>query len=90
MKYLIQTVETYRVDKEDEAKRMIEEAKSDNHFILKKYSSEYKEKKQKGEVIDTYYKVTLTKAFTDEKEPEFRTEISYANDIESAFYGVEL
>ena len=85
MKYLIQTVETYRVDKEDEAKRMIEEAKSDNHFILKKYSSEYKEKKQKGEIIDTYYKVTLTKAFTDEKEPEFRTKISYANDIESAF-----
>ena len=85
MKYLIQTVETYRVDKEDEAKRMIEEAKSDNHFILKKYSSEYKEKKQKVEIIDTYYKVTLTKAFTDEKEPEFRTEISYANDIESAF-----
>ena len=85
MKYLIQTVETYRVDKEDEAKRMIEEAKSDNHFILKKYSSEYKEKKQKGEAIDTYYKVTLTKAFTDEKEPKFRTEISYANDIESAF-----
>ena len=85
MKYLIQTVETYRVDKEDEAKRMIEEAKSDNHFILKKYSSEYKEKKQKGEIIDTYSKVTLTKAFTDEKEPEFRTEISYANDIESAF-----
>ena len=64
---------------------MIEEAKSDNHFILKKYSSEYKEKKQKGEVVNTYYKVTLTKAFTDEKEPEFRTEISYANDIESAF-----
>lgn len=85
MKYLIQTVETYRVDKEDEAKRMIEEAKADNHFILKKYSSEYKERKQKGEVIDTYYKVTLTKAFTDEKEPEFRTEISYANDTESAF-----
>lgn len=85
MKYLTQTVETYRVDKEDEAKKMIEEAKADNHFILKKYSSEYKERKQKGEVIDTYYKVTLTKAFTDEKEPEFRTEISYANDTESAF-----
>lgn len=85
MKYLIQTVETYRVDREDEAKKMIEEAKNDNHFILKKYSSEYKERKQKGEVIDTYYKVTLTKAFTDEKEPEFRTEVSYANDTESAF-----
>ena len=77
MKYLIQTVETYRVDKEDEAKRMIEEAKSDNHFILKKYSSEYKEKKQKGEIIDTYYKVTLTKAFTDEKEPDRDVQITY-------------
>lgn len=85
MKFLIQTVETYRVDQEEEAKKMIEEAKEDNHFILKKYSSEYKERKQKGEVIDAYYKVTLTKAFTDEKEPEFRTQISYANDIESAF-----
>lgn len=85
MKYLVQTVETYRVDQENEAKKMIEEAKEDNHFILKKYSSEYKEKKQKGEIVDTYYKVTLTKAFTDEKEPEFRTEISYANDTESAF-----
>lgn len=85
MKYLTQTVETYRVDQEKEAKKMIEEAKEDNHFILKKYSSEYKERKQKGEVIDTYYKVTLTKAFTDEKEPEFRTQVSYANDIESAF-----
>lgn len=85
MKYLVQTVETYRVDHESEAKKMIEEAKEDNHFILKKYSSEYKERKQKGEVIDAYYKVTLTKAFTDEKQPDFRTEISYSNDTESAF-----
>ena len=60
MKYLIQTVETYRVDKEDEAKRMIEEAKSDNHFILKKYSSEYKEKKQKGATKTRLYDFTLS------------------------------
>lgn len=85
MKYLLTTTEVYRVESEDEAKRMIEEAKEDNHFILKKYTSEFKERKQKGEVIDSYWKVSLVKTFTDEKEPEFRTQITYANDIESAF-----
>lgn len=85
MKYLISTVETYRVSTEEEVKKMIEEAKEDNHFILSKYTSEYKERKQKGEVIDCYYKVTLTKKFTDEKDPEFYTEISYSNNSESAF-----
>lgn len=85
MKYLITTTEVYRVESENEAKTMIEEAKSDNHFILKKYTSEFKERKQKGEVIDSWWKVTLTKTFTDEKEPEFRTEITYANEMESAF-----
>lgn len=85
MKYLLTTTEVYRVESENEAKRMIEEAKEDNHFILKKYTSEYKERKQKGEVIDAYWKVSLVKTFTDEKEPQFRTVVSYANDVESAF-----
>lgn len=85
MKYLITTTEIYRVESEEESKKLIEEAKSDNHFILKKYSSEYKERKSKGEVIDAYYKVSLTKSFTDEKDPQFRTQIEYSNDVESAF-----
>lgn len=85
MKYLLTTTEVYRVESENEAKKMIEEAKEDNHFILKKYTSEYKERKQKGEVIDTYWKVSLVKTFTDEKEPQLRTIVSYANDVDSAF-----
>lgn len=85
MKYLLTTTEVYRVESENEAKKMIEEAKEDNHFILKKYTSEYKEKKQKGEVIDTYWKVSLVKTFTNEKEPQLRTIVSYANDVDSAF-----
>lgn len=85
MKYLLTTTEVYRVESENEAKKMIEEAKEDNHFILKKYTSEYKERKQKGEVIDTYWKVSLVKTFTNEKEPQLRTIVSYANDVESAF-----
>ena len=69
MKYLISTTEIYRADSEAEAVQLIEEAKADNHFILAKYSSQFKERKQKGEVVDAWYKVTLVKSFNDEKEP---------------------
>ena len=85
MKYLISTTEIYRADSEVEAVQLIEEAKADNHFILAKYSSQFKERKQKGEVIDTYWKVSLVKTFTNEKEPQLRTIVSYANDVDSAF-----
>lgn len=77
-KYLIQTVETYRVDKEAEAKNLIETAKADGNYILKKYNSEYKERKQKGEVIDAYFKVSLTKCFTDEKDPQYVYSVDYS------------
>ena len=77
MKYLVQTTETYRVDTEDQVKEMIEEAKQDNRFQLLKYTSQYKERKAKGEVIDAWYNVTFTKGFTDEKEPEATATINY-------------
>lgn len=75
MKYLISTVETYRVDTEHEANSIIEEAKETGD--LTKYSCVYKERKQKGEIIDSWYKVTLTKTFTDEKEPERNVNVFY-------------
>lgn len=77
MKYLTQVVETYRVDTEDQVKEMIESAKSDNRFTLTKYTSQYKEAKAKGEVVDYWYKVTFTKVFCSEKEPSGDTEIIY-------------
>ena len=76
-KYLISTCETYRVESESAAKQIIEEAKSDGTFTLLKYTSEYKERKQKGEVIDAYYKITLTKVFNDIKDPDAYVEVSY-------------
>ena len=85
MKYLISTTEVYRVDSEDQVKQIIEDAKNDNHFILTKYTSQYKERKQKGEVVDSYWKLSLTKQFTSEKEPEFQTKVEYTNSLESAF-----
>lgn len=77
MKYLTQVTETYRVDDEEEVLRMIDEAKQDKKFTLTKHTSQFKERKQKGEVIDAWYKVTLTKTFCDEKEPDANVSITY-------------
>ena len=56
---------------------ILEEAKNDSNYTLVKYSSQYKEKKEKGEVVDYWYRLTLTKAFTDEKEPDRDVQITY-------------
>ena len=77
MKYLVSVVETYRVDNEKEAAAAIEEAKKDTTYVLSKYTSEHKEVKAKGEVIDEYYKVTLTKLFNNIKEPDTNIEVVY-------------
>lgn len=76
-KYLISTVETYRVDTEAEATKAIEEAKNDGSYILSKYTNEHKEQKSKGEVVDDYWKLTLTKVFNNIKEPESVVTVNY-------------
>lgn len=76
-KYLISTVETYRVDSEPEVQQILEEAKTDKKFELTKYNCAQKDVKQKGEIVDSYFKLSLTKTFTSEKEPERSVEISY-------------
>lgn len=80
-KYLLKTVETYRVDTEEEADALIDEAKKDTVYALEKFSSQYKTRKQKGEVIDDYYKVILTKGFTSEKEPDEQCSITYSDSV---------
>ena len=82
MKYLINTTETYRVESESEAKALIEAAKSNSMYSLSKYSCTYKERKQKGEVIDAYYKVIFKKAIDDEKDPCNSTIVKYVLDGE--------
>lgn len=76
-KYLVSTVETYRVDTEIEATKAIEEAKQEGSYTLGKYTSEHKERKAKGEVIDEYWKLTLTKMFNDIKEPDAEIIVNY-------------
>lgn len=71
-KFLVRTVETYRVDSENEAAAAIEEAKHDRKFQLAKYTNEYKETKD-----DAYYKLTLTKDFNNIKEPTTSVDVIY-------------
>ena len=80
MKYLVRSVETYRVESETEAKKVIEEAKADKNYTLSKYSSEYKCSKSKGEVVDEWYRVILTKDFNVEKEPDTYVEVTYKTE----------
>lgn len=65
-KYLIENTETYRVDSEEEVNTLIQEAKdlaSEEGYILKSCNYTLKEKKSKGEVIDSAFLVKLTKTY---------------------------
>ena len=77
MKYLISTKEVYRVDTENLVENLVNEAKNDNRFVLTKYNVEKREQKMKGVVVDEWYRVTLEKKFTDEKEPASEVRIDY-------------
>ena len=53
-RYLIKVTEQYRCDSEEEARKLIEEAKKNNQYTVTKSSSEIKTLKQKGEIIDEW------------------------------------
>ena len=65
-KCVLDVTEIYRVDTEDEVATLIEDFKNqanEEGYIPKGYTSSLKEKKAKGEVVDTGYQVKLTKVF---------------------------
>lgn len=76
-KYLLKTTEEHRADSELEAAELINAAKADNRYTLSKYSSVKKERKQKGEVVDEYFIVTLVKVFDDAKDPCGEASVEY-------------
>ena len=75
--YLIKVTEQYRCDTPEEAKKLIEEAKKSHQYTVTKYSTEIKTQKAKGEIIDEWQRVILTKEFTSEKEPIEQIYIHY-------------
>ena len=76
-KYLVSATEVNRVDNEESAAALIDEAKAETKYILAKYSSVKKEKKAKGEIVDEWYQVTLVKKFNDEKDPISNIDVNY-------------
>lgn len=75
--YLIKVTEQYRCDSESEAQNLIRKAKEDNQYTVIKTSNEIKTLRQKGEVIDEWRRVMITKEFTSEKEPSAQLEPEY-------------
>lgn len=81
MKFLLSVQEVYRFDTYTEAENFIKDQKASDLWVLKKHDIELKEIKEKKEVVDTYYKVTVVKVFNDEKEPEIlNTKLEYINN----------
>lgn len=77
MAYLIKTTEMYRCASEKEANELIKQAKDSSLYTVTKHSSEIKTLKAKGEIVDEWRRVTITKEFTSEKEPTEQIVISY-------------
>ena len=67
MRHLNQVAEVYRIDTEEEVKNFIEEVKADaleEGYVLKSCAYTLKEKKLKGEVVDSAYQVKIVKDFS--------------------------
>lgn len=79
-RYLIKVTEQYRCDTEAEAEALINEAKENKQYTVIKTSSEMKTTKAKGEIVDEWRRVLITKEFTSEKEPSEQIIISYEED----------
>lgn len=68
MKILLKTTDVYRVNDEDEAVKMIEKVKTDSlseGYTLTKSGYVIKNKKQKGEIVESWAIVTLEKTFNE-------------------------
>ena len=82
MRYLIKVTEQYRCDTEEEAKNLVEEAKRSGQYTVTKSSNEIRTQKQKGEIVDQWYRVTITKEFCEEKDPDCELMPSYSEYFE--------
>ena len=66
-RYINQVTENYRVDTEEEVQAFNEQLKEEaieEGYVLKSYSYTLKEKKAKGEVIDSAYAVKVVKEYS--------------------------
>ena len=69
-RYLIKVTQQYRCDSQSEAMQLIKQAKENSQYTIIKTSNEIKTQKQKGEIVDQWRRVIITKEFCQEKEPD--------------------
>lgn len=79
-KYLLRVNEIYRVDSENEVEEFLKELKNNSHFIVGKYSSKPKARKEKGVVVDEWQEVAVEKIFNDAKEPVSNVNVTYDSE----------
>lgn len=77
MKFLIQSTNVYRVATVEDAEKLHEELKNNNHFTLISFGYKTKYIKEKKEIVDEYQLVTAKLQFNDEKEPGTTVNINY-------------
>lgn len=83
--HLITTSETYRIDSENHAMEIVEEAKKDNRFTLMKSSITYKhynETKNKPE--EEFWVVVLQKKFNELRDPDSTVSVEYK--VENGYF----
>ena len=76
-KYLVNTTEVYRVDTMAAVEALQAAVKADSRYEVASFTYKAKNKKLKGEIIDEWYRVEITKEWDDEKEPSGSTKVSY-------------
>ncbi len=81
MKYLLNTVVTYRVHTVEDAERLHDELKNDGRFECVSFSRTTKYIKAKKEIIDTYEVCKAKLVFTDEKDPEANYDIDFTENF---------
>lgn len=60
MSYKLKSTNVFRVETENQAMDLIARTKEENHNYKVDHSTKYKTKKNKGEIVDEWYEVTLT------------------------------
>ena len=77
MRYLLKAVDTYRVPDEAAVETLHDELLNDPCFDLVGFSYKTKQIKAKGEVIEEYQVVTAKRVFNEEKDPEYKVDITF-------------
>ena len=77
IKYLVKSVHTWRVPTVEDVETLHQELLDDGRFQVTTYGYKTKQIKAKGEVIEEYQVVTAKRVFNEEKDPEYKVDITF-------------